>query len=349
MVILGALAEALDATHASGVVHRDLKPENLFLARGPRGEITLKVLDFGVAKILAESGASLHSTRTLGSPLYMSPEQLEGEATIDGRSDVYAFGHVAFALLVGEAYWESRWRCARGVFPVLLRVMHGAVEPPSTRVAGTTVALPAGFDAWFLRATAREPEDRFDTAGEAFAALSQDHVDDGPVARERDVGRGQTDEGTSIPVDVGLVGSRADAWPRPTSRRRPRWWWAASLVVLGAAASVVAATPDPASSSPAPPPVAPPRSGVEDGPAATPPPPPSSSAGLPPVSAAPVGKDSAPPRAPMAPVVEPRSPPRRRGSGPAAEGVTAQSAATRVVVEPPAPPPSATYDPTDLR
>lgn len=186
--LLAELADALDATHDAGIVHRDLKPENLFVCRDAAsrgGGAGLRVLDFGVAKILAESGASLHSTRTLGSPLYMSPEQLEGEATIDGRSDIYALGHVAYALLVGEAYWEPSWRQARGVYPILMRVMRGAVDPPSARVAGLAVSLPPGFDAWFARATARDPDARFDTAGEAVAALLSGADGDRGAAEKR--------------------------------------------------------------------------------------------------------------------------------------------------------------------
>ncbi len=170
MAVLQQVARGLDSIHAAGVVHRDLKPENLFLAESEEGPV-VKILDFGVAKVVALSRTSLRSTRTLGSPLYMSPEQLEGEATLDGRSDIYAFGHLAFTLLVGEAYWEETWRAARGVYPVLLRMMKGARVPPSARANALDVTLPDHFDVWFARATARKPADRFDTTAEAFAAL----------------------------------------------------------------------------------------------------------------------------------------------------------------------------------
>lgn len=197
--ILEQVARGLDAIHLAGVVHRDLKPENLFLAESDAGE-TVKILDFGVAKVVALSRASLRSTRTLGSPLYMSPEQLEGEATLDGRSDVYAFGHLAYTLLVGEAYWERTWRAARGVYPVLIRVMKGARVPPSRRASERGVVLPAGFDRWFGRATARKADDRFDTAGEAYASLRSGL----PRA-------GRLEKRLAVACSVGLVGA-AGAW-----------------------------------------------------------------------------------------------------------------------------------------
>src|SRR5262249_53533623 len=90
---LGQIALGLDKTHAQGIVHRDLKPENLFLTHRDDASPRLKILDFGIAKVFATTG-TLHTTRSIGTPLYMSPEQLTGEATIDARADLYSLAHV---------------------------------------------------------------------------------------------------------------------------------------------------------------------------------------------------------------------------------------------------------------
>ncbi|MBK6516429.1 MAG: serine/threonine protein kinase [Polyangiaceae bacterium] len=164
------IASALDQLHESDIVHRDLKPENVFLAKGPDGSETVKLLDFGAAKVLT---LSLNTTRALGSPLYMSPEAIEGEATIDGRADIYSLGHLAFTLLTGQAYWEKVWRDARGYYAVLVRMMRGDAPKASTRANELGVTLPQGFDAWFARATARDRSQRFDTAGECAAAFGR--------------------------------------------------------------------------------------------------------------------------------------------------------------------------------
>jgi serine/threonine-protein kinase len=93
--------EALDQAHRAGMVHRDLKPSNLFLARTPEGP-DLKVLDFGVSKELGGSAALTMTHAALGTPLYMSPEQVRSAASVDPRSDVWALGVVLFELVTGR-------------------------------------------------------------------------------------------------------------------------------------------------------------------------------------------------------------------------------------------------------
>ena len=100
--ILGQACEGLTLAHDAGIVHRDLKPANLFLAREGRTEV-VKVLDFGIAK--APATAASDSTRTgslIGSPNYMSPEQIVDSKAVDWRSDIWALGVIAFECLVGR-------------------------------------------------------------------------------------------------------------------------------------------------------------------------------------------------------------------------------------------------------
>ena len=104
--ILRAIARALDAAHAKGIAHRDLKPENVFLVprAAERRRMFPKLLDFGIAKLMAQRGRSIkHKTRTgapIGTPYYMSPEQCRGQ-DVDHRTDIYAFGVLAYQMLTG--------------------------------------------------------------------------------------------------------------------------------------------------------------------------------------------------------------------------------------------------------
>src|SRR4030095_72669 len=94
----------LAAAHAKGIVHRDLKPENVFLV-GPAGNETVKLLDFGVAKLTAARRSSANSTvegSILGTPLYMSPEQCRGMPNLDGRADIYSLGCLLFEMVCGR-------------------------------------------------------------------------------------------------------------------------------------------------------------------------------------------------------------------------------------------------------
>jgi serine/threonine-protein kinase len=173
VTFLGQAAQALERTHDAGIVHRDLKPANLFLTRRDDGSPRLKILDFGIAKLVAQSTASFRTTRSVGTPLYMSPEQVRGDAAIDHRADLHALGHIGFALLVGEAYWEAEARAFDAVYPLLMKIANGCSEAASSRARARGVTLPPAFDAWFAKATAVDPRDRFDSAGELARELAR--------------------------------------------------------------------------------------------------------------------------------------------------------------------------------
>jgi serine/threonine-protein kinase len=172
IALLDQAASALDRAHEAGVVHRDLKPSNLFVTRRDDGTPRLKILDFGIAKLIAQSTQSRRTTRSLGTPVYMSPEQIRGEGTIDERADVYSIGQIAYALLVGEAYWETEARSVDNVYPLLMKVTQGATEKPTARALAQGVTLPSTFDAWFARATAADASDRAARVGDIVGSLA---------------------------------------------------------------------------------------------------------------------------------------------------------------------------------
>ena len=162
---LRQVALALDKAHQAGVVHRDLKPENLFLSRRDDGTSLVKILDFGIAKMMVtDAGALTDSGQWVGTPYYMAPEQVEDPTgPISGQVDIFAIGHIAFRLLVGRTYR------APGTLPqILVQILKHETEPPSARGA----TLGPAFDAWFLRSCDREPKKRFSSAAEQVEALA---------------------------------------------------------------------------------------------------------------------------------------------------------------------------------
>ncbi|WP_438008782.1 protein kinase [Sorangium sp. So ce321] len=166
-------ALALDKTHAAGVVHRDLKPANLFLAESDDDEEPrIKVLDFGIAKLVAETALDSATTAALGTPLYMAPEQFDG-GSISRAVDIFALGMIAYTLLVGKAYWLHDMREFQVTLAFAALAVHGPQEPACARAAPEGVSLPPAFDAWFAKATARAPEARFATASAAVEALAE--------------------------------------------------------------------------------------------------------------------------------------------------------------------------------
>jgi serine/threonine protein kinase len=174
--ILEQLCHALAAAHALGIVHRDLKPANVFLgdARRVGAQKMVKVLDFGVARVIAESLTLLGEP--LGTPNWMSPEQVRGDACT-AATDVWALGLIAFYMLTGRLFWRAGLRPGDDA-GVMREIADEPVPIASIRALelGASEHVPRGFDEWFAQCVARSPSERFVSAGAAYKALSQSLV-----------------------------------------------------------------------------------------------------------------------------------------------------------------------------
>jgi serine/threonine-protein kinase len=165
LTIMRQVASALDKVHAAGIVHRDLKPANLFLTFPSEGSPRVKILDFGVAKVTHEKRAS--NAARLGTPLYMTSEQLTGSTVPTAATDVWALALITYELLVGVPYWDGNTAAS-----LLERIPDAAQHPtPSTLAAARGVKLGPGFDRWLLRCIDPTPAARPATAGEAVGDL----------------------------------------------------------------------------------------------------------------------------------------------------------------------------------
>jgi serine/threonine-protein kinase len=172
LVYLRQLALALDRTHKKSIVHRDLKPENLFLSRRDDGALQLKVLDFGIAKIVAEGGGTANVTRSVGTPLYMAPEQFKPDGRVTPQTDIYALGLIAYTMIVGKAYWEDEKDKTPNVFGFAALASSGPVEAASIRAERAGARIPRAFNRWFAKATALAPNERYQRATDAVRAFA---------------------------------------------------------------------------------------------------------------------------------------------------------------------------------
>jgi len=161
--------EALAAAHASGVVHRDIKPENLFLTHRTHGVDSIKVLDFGISKVAlrrTNNNSTRHplvqTTMAMGSPIYMSPEQLRASRDIDSRTDIWSIGCVLFELLTNRLAFD-----APSITHVTAVILEN--EPPSLRAVAPS--LPPGLETIIQRCLAKSPAERFQDVGELAIAL----------------------------------------------------------------------------------------------------------------------------------------------------------------------------------
>jgi serine/threonine protein kinase len=172
--VIDIVVQACDAiaeAHSIGVVHRDLKPANIFLVRRPNGIPSVKVLDFGISKAHGTTGASLTGSASLmGSPLYMSPEQVREARTVDGRADIWALGVTLYELLTGRPPFP-----AQAIGEICAQIL--TLEPDPPRLLRPD--LPSALDAIVMSCLRKDAAARVATAGELAALLKAVHVPTG--------------------------------------------------------------------------------------------------------------------------------------------------------------------------
>jgi serine/threonine protein kinase len=259
VAILVSLARALDAAHAAGIIHRDLKPDNVYLVAEDEG-VRVKLLDFGIAKLSTGGTASKTATGVVvGTPHYMAPEQARGQA-LDGRTDLYALGAVAYAMVAGESPFERESSA--------VETLHAHITKPPVPPRERRPDVPAALDSLILELLAKDPGARPSLAEvrRRLAALGTRSV---PVA-------------VQVEPSAPIAAAAAEDAELDVPPRRARWPLAVGAVAVIAIATTVfvavrrgggsddtkPTTPRAAASAPSPPAPAPAP------PAPAPPPPP---------------------------------------------------------------------------
>ena len=244
--IVTHVARAIGKAHDAGIVHRDLKPDNIFIVKNDDEEI-VKVLDFGVAKMAhvaeAASKVSTEAGALLGTPYYMSPEQVRGTG-VDFRSDLWSLAMIAFECVCGRLPFEGRT-----VGDVFVLICSEPIPAPST-----LRALPPTFDAWFAKAVTRDPAGRFQSAKEMADALralvGEESYTPDPSASGRN--RRVVEEARTLNADSvndlerartvssvgGTMGGASSAITRPSVRSS--WRLAAAAVAIAGVLGVSA-------------------------------------------------------------------------------------------------------------
>jgi eukaryotic-like serine/threonine-protein kinase len=240
---LSQVASALDRTHAASIVHRDLKPENLFLTHREDGSSCVKILDFGISKVMNEAATGGPNTTSIGTPAYMAPEQIVG-GPVTPAADIHALGLIAYTLLTGRAYWQDDVESTDNALAFALRAAQGIREGAVSRAHRHGHELPVEFDAWFACTAALDPKRRFRTASEAALALADALGVPAPAvvpapSASRPAARAQKPANTSAPHTGGdFVPSTMHGAELGATQRKP----STRLLWLGAAALGLSAT-----------------------------------------------------------------------------------------------------------
>jgi eukaryotic-like serine/threonine-protein kinase len=161
------ICSAMEHAHAQGIVHRDLKPTNVMLQKGQDGKFSVKIVDFGIAKI-SENETDLTLTKTgeiFGSPAYMSPEQGQGKKT-DLRTDIYSFGVILYEMLTGVPPFTAE-------SPVEMIIKHTSEAPPPLHEASFGKQYPASLEHVVARTLAKDPNERFQSFQEFRQAFQE--------------------------------------------------------------------------------------------------------------------------------------------------------------------------------
>jgi serine/threonine-protein kinase len=221
--LVNHVARALSVAHEMGIVHRDLKPANIFLVRNADASVA-KVLDFGIAKWASQPllDGSTETGMLLGTPYYMSPEQISSAKHVDYRSDLWSLAVISVECLTGRLPFA-----ADNLPGLVFAICHRRAPAPST-----LGPVPRGLDAWFERATALEPERRFQSAEELALELRALCEAD-PIPRLYTETLTLPPPRTLTETSVGTLNNTSTT----VARERRRWTW---LRWTGAGAALLA-------------------------------------------------------------------------------------------------------------
>ena len=222
--IVKQLLAALNAAHVTGVVHRDLKPDNIFLTRdnAAPGGLRVKVLDFGIAKLIGDQVMSKAKTKggaILGTPAYMAPEQCKGGMEIDSRADLYAVGCILFELLTGRPPFVAEG----GGETMAMHIYE--VPPPLSQFVKS---LPPELEALVAKMLTKAPDDRTPSAAWALAALERVPL---PTLDGIEIGLATRVAPTAEPAPEADEDLLEEKWPM----------WVPVLIAVVALAAAVAA------------------------------------------------------------------------------------------------------------
>lgn len=222
--IIGQVLRGLSAAHDKGIIHRDMKPENVFLTRRGERDDFVKIMDFGISKIIDAHDSMVRLTKTgavVGTPIYMAPEQARAEQSIDHRADVYAVGVMLYELLAGQPPFMANNYLE-------LVTQHLFDTPPP--LSHLRPDLPPLLEQIIMRALAKSPADRWPTAADFAAALPAPESFTGSA----------WDSMSTIGGSAAMSAPRPPVAPAPTTtpERAPRRRSMAPFVIIGGAVVV---------------------------------------------------------------------------------------------------------------
>ena len=207
------VCDSLKEAHGKGILHRDLKPDNIYVLPGEGGKEHVKVLDFGIAKMLNEGkeGSITATGMICGTPMYLSPEQATG-LSLDGRSDMYSLGIILYEMLAGSPPFED-------ATPMGILLKQVNQEPAPVSVRNPNVQVPLAIDRFIMRVLSKRPEDRPDTI-DAFARQLRSALDSTRTdfRQVRISSVGETAEGVVVPLPDKAKPGRGQAAGEPDEK-----------------------------------------------------------------------------------------------------------------------------------
>ena len=226
------MCEAVSEAHRLGIIHRDLKPENIFITTNVSGEPLVKVLDFGISKMNGEQMSLTHTTQVLGSPYYMSPEQLRSSRDVDQRSDVWAIGAILYEMLSGHVPFEAN---------TMMELCTQVLESTPPPLSNFRSDIPPEMVSVVEGCLAKQRDDRLASVAEIVRRLGPPPGQTGryllppPEAHSGITGR------STMPVARGIPGGTATSWDAlgvTSKRKRMPWIIGGAVIVAGLALSL---------------------------------------------------------------------------------------------------------------